>query len=389
MSHHHHPLPGPGGDAERYRATRRITLVGAVVNILLAVLKMVVGWIGHSQALIADGVHSLSDLATDAMVLVESKHASREADETHPYGHARIETAFTVGLGVVLILVALGILADAVDHLFHPTELSAPGVIALGAAAVSVLAKEVLYRYTLAIAQRLRSALLKANAWHHRSDAISSLVVIVGIAGTMAGLPYLDAIAAVVVAVMIIKIGWDLSWHSLRELVDTALDEDRVQVIRDTIEAIEEVQALHSLRTRRMGQDALVDVHILVDPEISVSEGHHISETVRLRVVESVEEVQDVLVHIDPEDDENSLPSINLPSRAELSRRLWPAWEGIAAARDIDKMLLHYLDGEVVVELFLPLAVIAGPEQAQAIAASLARPAEQLEEVREVRVCFH
>ncbi len=386
--HHYHFVPGEAGDAARFQAAKRVTIVGAVVNALLSLAKVVVGYIGQSQALIADGVHSLSDLVTDAMVLFAAKHSSREADESHPYGHARIETAVTVALGAVLILVGLGISVDAMQRLFHPEQLLAPGAVALVAAVISVLAKEGLYRYTLVVARRIRSNLLRANAWHHRTDAASSVVVIFGVVATMAGLPYFDAIAAIGVALMIAKVGWDLAWHSVRELVDTGLEADRIEAIERVIVNVDGVRAMHMLRTRRMGQDALVDVHILVDPRLSVSEGHHISETVRTRVIQEIDEVQDVLVHIDPEDDETAAPSIDLPSRQQILAALRPHWEKIISTDQIRQVMLHYLDGKVAVELILPMSAVGDHAEADAIVRGLARSAEAMEEVSGVRVYF-
>lgn len=388
-STHYHPAVAKPGDRTRYRETRKVTLVGAVVNIVLAVAKIVFGLIGQSQSLIADGVHSLSDLLSDALVLVASKHGSKDADEDHPYGHARIETAVTVGLGVLLLLVAAGLTWDAVNRLFDPARLLHPGWLALSVAAVSVLSKEVLYHYTLRVAKRVRSNLLRANAWHHRSDAISSVVVIVGIAGSMSGLEYLDAIAAAGVAFMIAKIGWELSWHSIKELIDTGLDPERVDAIRDTILAVDGVRALHMLRTRRMGPDALVDVHILVDPKLSVSEGHHISETVRARLVRTIDEVTDVMVHIDPEDDEKAPPSLKLPLRNDLLDALHAHWAHIDAARQIDKVTMHFLDGRVEVVLLLPLSALEGGVDRQELERAFAEVAAQVEPVSGITLHFH
>lgn len=384
---HYHVIPEQPDSEARLAATQRVTMVGAVVNLLLAAAKIVAGIVGHSQALVADGIHSLSDLATDAMVLVAAKHGAREADEDHPYGHARIETAMTVALGVVLMLVAAGISWDAVTRLFHPETLLIPGVIALAAAIASVLFKEGLYHYTLGVAKRIRSNLLKANAWHHRSDALSSIVVIIGVAGAMAGLTYLDAVAAVLVAVMVAKIGWDLSWHSLRELVDTGLDAETVEAIRAELRGVDGVHSVHELRTRRMGAEALVDVHVLVDPHLSVSEGHHISETARSRLINRFDEVQDVLVHIDPEDDEHARPSIGLPSRQEVLAVLEPEWLNALDGIRVDKVTLHYLDGQVWVEAYLPFTALAG-RSPETVADALARSAAAHPDVAAVRTYY-
>ncbi|MFQ6021921.1 MAG: cation diffusion facilitator family transporter [Acidiferrobacterales bacterium] len=342
----------------RYREIHRVTVVGAIVDLALGIAKIAFGIVAHSQALIADGLHSLSDLATDVVVIYAAKHGSRAADEEHPYGHKRIETMATVGLGVALIATATGVCWDAARRLFNPELLLTPGVWALVIAVLSILAKEGIYHYTMHAARKYRSGLLRANAWHSRSDALSSIIVVVGIVGTMAGLWYLDAIAAIGVALMIAKIGWDFSWQSARELVDTGLARERVNAIRHTITAVDGVEALHMLRSRRMGDDALVDVHIQVDPRLSVSEGHQISETVRTRLIDEIEEVSDVMVHIDPEDDETATPTGVLPLREVVQKRLAQQFRNIEAATRIEKITLHYLAGKIHVELLLPLDVL-------------------------------
>ncbi|MBT8117843.1 MAG: cation diffusion facilitator family transporter, partial [Gammaproteobacteria bacterium] len=287
MGHTH--LPDPHDS--RYEQVRTVTLVGAAVDLLLGVAKILIGMVAGSQALIADGVHSLSDLATDFLVLFAAKHAHREADEEHPYGHGRIETVATVVLGVALIIVAIGITIDAVRRLMSPDLLLDPGMAALLVALLSVAAKEIIYRYTARVAKRLRSKMLLANAWHSRTDAISSIVVVIGVGGAMAGYPYLDAVAAIAVALMIAKIGWDLLWESLRELIDTALEPEQVEEIRKSILKVDGVRDCHMLRTRVSGSHSLVDVHIIVDPLLSVSEGHQIGERVRLRLLDDLEHV--------------------------------------------------------------------------------------------------
>jgi cation diffusion facilitator family transporter len=371
----------------RYRQVRNVTLAGSVIDLLLGVGKIVVGYGAHSQALVADGIHSLSDLATDFLVIFASKHAHRKADATHPYGHGRIETLTTIALGITLLAVAIGIAWDAGRRLFEPELLLKPGPMALVAAAVSILAKEAIYHYTMHAARRLRSGMLRANAWHSRSDAISSIVVLVGVAGTMAGLPYLDAIAAIGVALMIAKIAWDLSWKSARELIDTALDAEDVAAIRSKIVSVHGVRELHMLRTRRSGSDALVDVHLLVDPTLSVSEGHQIGEKVRQTLIDDIEDVADVTVHIDPEDDETSSPCDKLPLRDEILGRLEERWasEGVQDIRDVT---LHYLDGKIHVDVVLPLAIAPSPEEGRRIADRLKRIASGLKEVGEVRVYY-
>lgn len=344
----------------RYRVSRRVTLIGSALDLSLGIMKIAGGVIGHSQALVADGVHSLSDLATDVLVIIAAKHANVGADAGHPYGHARIETAATVGLGILLIGIGIGIAVDALHKLMTPDSLEIPAVWGLAIALFSVVSKEWIYRYTMKYARMLRSNLLRANAWHSRTDAFSSIVVIIGIGGAQLGFTYLDAVAALVVAAMIAKIGFDFGWSSLQELVDTGLEPEQLDDIRKTILSVGGVRDLHELRTRQMGGKALVDVHIILeDPTMSVSEGHHISENVRRRLIRRIDHVEDVMVHIDPEDDEAAVPSEHLDMRRSILARLGERWRALEAAGSIRRVTLHYLDGRVHVELELPLDLAA------------------------------
>ncbi|PCI23287.1 MAG: cation-efflux pump [Piscirickettsiaceae bacterium] len=368
-------------------AKKRITLIGGVVNLVLSVLKIGFGWLGQSHALIADGFHSLSDLLTDGLVYYASHHASQEADEDHPYGHARFETLATVILGAVLIAVAGAIVWDAISRFFNDQAL-AYGWLIITIAAISIISKEVMYRVTLRTAEETRSALLKANAWHHRSDAISSLVVLVGVGLQMAGYQYFDSIAALVVGLMVIKIGFDLVLDASKELVDTALDAEKVEQIKRVILNVDGVQALHFLRTRKMGEQALVDVHILVPPMISVSEGHLISETVRLSLLDEVEHIGEVMVHIDPEDDEVTSPSLALPIREHLLIKFDKAWQDVAEKDQVKHINLHYLDGKVVAELELPYSLASDIKQLKIIADSFEKATLTVPEVAQVKVLF-
>ena len=376
----------------RYKEIRKVTLIGSVIDLSLGVAKIIGGLIASSTALIADGIHSLSDLVTDIIVIYAAKHSHRDADAEHPYGHGRFETLATVILGIALVAVAVGIGIDAVDRLFHVERQLHPTLLAMYIAIISIISKEAIYHYSMVVARKYRSEMLKANAWHSRSDAISSVIVLVGVIGSMAGLEYLDAIAAVGVAVMIAKIGWNLAWQSLRELIDTGLDPERVDLIRTSILEVQGVKALHILRTRRMGGDALVDVHIQVNPNLSVSEGHHISEQVRQRVIADIDEVADVMVHIDPEDDETVAPSRHLPLRRDVLKRLKAAWsaiEGTSLIRDQD-ITLHYLAGKIRIDLVLPLSLLENEPLAtrDRIAAQFAAVAAQLDDVETISVYY-
>jgi len=376
--------------SQRYKDTVRVTLIGSVIDLLLGVLKIVFGFIAQSQALIADGVHSLSDLATDAAVIYAAKHSHREADEEHPYGHGRIETVATVVLGIALIAVAAGISYDALKRLFHPETLLIPGIWAIYIALLSVVSKEWIYHYTMRVARKYKSKMLRANAWHSRSDAISSVVVIIGVAGSMAGLAYLDAIAAIIVGLMIAKIGIDLAWESLKELIDTSVEAEQVEAIRKVILDVDGVNSLHILRTRMMGGDALVDVHIQVAPEISVSEGHFISETVRSRLIKNLDYVADVMVHIDPEDDEKYPLNTRLPLRKEMTARIKQTCAGIEETKAIEDIGLHYLEGKVQVDLFFPLSILhnAGPDEISALKDKFRSALSSLDEIASVDLYF-
>jgi len=371
----------------RYLEVRKVTVIGSVVDLVLGVAKLIAGWLAHSEALIADGIHSLSDLGTDIIVLYAAKHSHREADEDHPYGHGRIETLATVGLGIALIMVSFGIAYDAVRRMNMPELLLEPGVFALAIAFLSVVAKEAIYHYTMRAARKLRSNMLMANAWHSRSDAISSIVVVIGVGGAMLGYSYLDAVAAIAVSVMIAKIGFDLVRASTRELIDTALEPEVTEAIRKEIFSVDGVRALHMLRSRRSGGDALIDVHIQVDPRISVSEGHQIGDTVRRRLLERIDEVTDVTVHIDPEDDETESPCDQLPLRNKLIKRLQQQWADLEGVEPED-VTLHYLDGQLQIDLLLPLSILQKHPDAKALTLEIEKAARELPEVGSVRVSF-
>jgi len=376
---------------QRSREITKVTLIGSVVDLLLGVVKIFVGWVAQSQALIADGIHSFSDLATDFVVLYAAHHSSREADAEHPYGHGRFETVATVGLGVALIVVAAGISIDAVLRMFNPEKLLHPGYWAIVVAVISIISKEAIYHYSMTIAHKYKSQMLKANAWHSRSDSISSFIVLIGVIGTMAGLDYLDAVAAVGVGYMIAKIGWDLVWHSIKELVDTALEPERQELIRKSILSVDGVYALHILRTRRMGPEALVDVHIQVDPYLSVSEAHFVSERVRKKVISDVDEVYDVMVHIDPENDEKFPLNLNLPNRSQLLEILQKAWADIEESREIAHTTLHYLEGGIQVEVVLPLSLVMErtAEERAALRNRFAAVIDQVDGVDSINLLFH
>ena len=335
---------------ERFAAARKSTWISIWVNLVLTVLQLVVGFFGRSQALIADGLHSLSDLLADIMVLFANRHGNRHADANHPYGHARIETAATLILGVTLAVLGVLLLIAAGMRLQNPQNIQAVHPMTLWVALLTLISKEGLFRYLLAVAKRVRSQMLVANAWHARSDAASSLVVLVGIGGNLLGYTFLDLVAAAVVGVMIAHMGGKFALEALAELIDTGLSEEEVEMIRNTLLATPGVRGLHELRTRKMADNALVDAHIIVDPKISVSEGHYIAEIARQSVL-SHHHVLDVMVHIDPEDDLQAKPNAHLPNRdAALDHLAKKLGNQLPLPRHT---VLHYLDGKIDAELFV------------------------------------
>ncbi len=382
-SHHGHSheqnTEKPG--TVRYKETRNVTLVGMVVNIGLSLAQLIGGTFTHSQALIADGVHTLSDLASDVVVLIAAKLASKDADDDHPYGHGRFETIATVILGLALAGVAVGIAINAIGRIMNPERLLQPEPLALLFAALAIVSKEGLYQYTMVVANRLNSKMLKANAWHHRSDAISSLLVAIGVAGSVfLEIPWLDAAAAIVVAVMIFYMGAQLILDSTMELVDTALDPQQTAKIGQFISSIEGVDHMHLLRTRKMGNNVLADVHLQVNSYLSVSEGHYIAERVIHELRHEFPEMHDITVHIDPEDDETCSPSKNLPSRNQIMAELYPLLQKNQVDKDISNIVLHYIDGKIEIEI-----IVAQPQNDKSLAA-LNDACKQCKDVRSITV---
>jgi len=353
----------------RFAAARKSTWVSIFINLILTVLQVAGGFFARSQSLMADGLHSLADLLSDVLVLFANRHGNKHADADHPYGHARIETAASLILGASLAVLGVGLLVSAGMRLQHPENVQPVDIMALWVAIVALAAKEGMFRYMLAVAQRVRSQMLVANAWHARSDAASSLVVIVGIVGNLLGYTFLDLVAAGVVGVMIAWMGIQFARDAMLELVDTGLDQEEVRAIRNTLKAVPGVIGLHELRTRKMADNALVDAHIMVDPKVSVSEGHYIAEAARTAVLNG-HHVMDVMVHIDPEDDAKAKPNAHLPQRhlllAHLAERL-----GMQLPPST-RVVLHYLGGHVDAELLFdtPVDLVAMQRKCAAVTAN-------------------
>jgi cation diffusion facilitator family transporter len=267
--------------------------------LLLTVAQIIAGVLSKSQGLIADGIHSLSDLIADFVVLIANHHSQKDADIDHPYGHQRYETAASLVLGVLLLAVGAGMLWSAVSKLQNPETIATVHLFALWVAAGALTAKELLFRYMLAVAKRVKSSMLVANAWHARSDAASSLVVGVGIIGNLAGYTILDPIAALIVGLMVTKMGWGFSWDALHDLMDRAVDDAEVAAIRKTLAETPGVSGVHDVRTRKMGDMIVVDAHIEVNAALSVEQGHDIAVVARVRVMQH-HRVLNLMTHVDP-----------------------------------------------------------------------------------------
>ncbi len=285
-------------------AGQRITWVGAGANVFLIAAKIAACLLGHSQALVADAVHSVSDLFTDAIVLVGLKVGRKAPDADHHFGHGRIETQTSGIVGVSLLAVAGGLGYQAAvniyeGYVYHPTWLALLG------AAVSILVKEILYRYTVQVGRRIGSPVVVANAWHHRSDAFSSVAVLIGVGGAQLNPDWhiLDSVATVVVSLFVAKVGWGVLWTAMREMVDTAPDPEVVDQISKLARDVSGVWGLHDLKVRSVGGRFHVQVHVEVDGSLTVAEGHRIAKQVERRLRDGHPKVVAVIVHVDPSGD--------------------------------------------------------------------------------------
>lgn len=285
--------------AMKAQAASRSTWVSVAVNSTLSALQVAVGLISGSSGLIADGIHSLSDLVADFLVLFVSAHSKAEADERHPYGHQRFENAASLALGLLLAGVGIGMLWSAILKIEHHEAIPKVEITALYVAGAALIAKELLFRYMLAVAKRVKSSMLVANAWHARSDAASSLVVGCGIVGNLMGYPILDPVAALIVGLMILKMGWEFGWEALHDLMDQSGDDEEVEAIRTTILGTHGVRGCHNLRTRKMGDMLMVDVHIDIDAGITVEAGHAIVQSAE-EAVRARHCVLGMIAHADP-----------------------------------------------------------------------------------------
>ena len=348
------------------RAKGRATWAGFAINLPLALVKIVTGALAGSSALVADGVHSLADTASDVTVLWALGHSARGPDAEHPYGHGRFETLATLAVAAALLLTAAGIAWDAALRLMAPGAIAAPGALALVVAGVSIALKEGLYHYTVRVGRRTGSALIVANAWHHRSDALSSVVALIGIAAAMAGLAAADALAAAVIAAMLLRVAWAHGRPAVDELVDSQHDaQTRRELARRLLEC-PGVEGVRELRLRQHGAEAVADGSILVDPEITITEGHRIAEAARAHAIAALPALSQLVLHVEPAGHHDGYGATRAPLRDQIEGELRAHLARMPAITEIDAIRLGYFDAGIDVEIIARLADPAAQDRIEA-----------------------
>ncbi len=343
---------------KRHKQGAFVTLVGAFFNVLLAAIKCLAGWFGNSHALFADGIHSLSDLFADGIVFLASKFGNEKADEEHPYGHHRMETAATIAIALFLLTAAVGIIGTGGDHVLHPNHDTRIQPYVLGIAFLALVINEAIYWLTLRVAKKIHSDMLIAHAWHRRSDAIASLIVLLGIAGSMLGFYYLDGIAAILVGLFILRMAWGMGRKAFDELVDRGVSEAELTAITQAILKEEGVIGIHQLRTRLSGGKIIADVHLMVDPLVSVSEGHYIGEQVYALLRKQFPDLSDVTVHVDSENDEFVHTNLSLPGRKKILAMLDSMKSELPYFEEAHVKMIHYMGLNILVELIFPVDIL-------------------------------
>ena len=359
------------GLPQERRAASRVTVIGMLLDGVLGILKVIAGTLFHSQALLVDGIHSFTDVASDLVVLGVMRVSRQAPDQDHPYGHQRIETMGTMVLGSILIAVGAALAWDNTLRLLDGGAVNIPEWPVLVAAVISIASKEWIYRYTRRVGIAIRSDLIIANAWHSRTDALSSVVVLFSTIGAMLGYLWLDILAAVIISGIIIHIGWRFTRDSVKELVDTGLSPEDTEALKHIASKTDDVRNVHELRSRRMGHDILLDVHLVVSPEISVSEGHQIGMQVVKAMRNALDNILDINFHIDAENDEiHPQTSEQLPARAEIREVLHQHIENLPSN---NRLRLHYLRNRVHMELFMEIPESEALPDARQISEDLGR----------------
>lgn len=370
----------PPGTAKK--AAWRTSVAGALTNLLLVAIKGGGGWFSGSQALIADAIHSLADLLTDIISFVAVWLGRSEADDTHPYGHGKFETFGTLILSLFLLATALGLGWHLVSSFLAGKAAHNLGVVALVAAGFSVLLNEALFRYCLYEGKKTDSKPIIANAWHHRADGLSSVAVFAGIVLNLLGFAYGDYLAAAIVVLFLIKVAYSLGREAFDELVDAAMPETDQEAIGQTIADTDGVLDCHMLRGRRIGGDTVVDVHVDVNPLISVSEGHRIAEMVEYNIMEKHPKVTDVTVHIDPAEHQHEPPkAAAAPSRDEMEKVIKNIIEDICPKADVAGITLHFIDHKTHAEIVFN-AFPGGKKKRDALKEALLRDGTPFSKIR-------
>ena len=366
-------------DTDGLRDKRRAAWAGVFLNAPLAAVKILVGLMAQSQALVADGVHSLSDLASDGAVIWALGHSHRPPDAEHPFGHGRFETLATLAIAAMLALAAAGILIDAGLRLFEEPQ-PAPGVLALWVAGLSIAMKEGLYHYTKAVARRTGSAMMAANAWHHRSDAASSVVALAGIGAATLGWPLADAFGAAIIALMLARVAWDYGRPAVRELADTAPPADMARATLAALMATPGVRDAHDLRLRHMGGAVQADVHITLDPAMTLSEAHRLCEAARAQVQAAVPDMAEIIIHPEPDGHADGKAAHDAALRPELTGVVHACLDGIVPPEAIRHLRLDYRDDGVIAVVELAERPIDGAQSR--VAVRLRKSRGDLSEIR-------
>ena len=363
----------------------KVTLLGLAANLILALAKGFIGIIANSSALIADAGHSVSDLLSDGITLWAVRMSGIPKDKNHPYGHGKFETVGTFIISLLLLFTGIGV----AGHVFNRMDATVvPGTIALWMAGIAIIVKEALFHVTRMVGRRTGSRVLMANAWHHRSDAISSVAALLGIAGAQLGIPLMDPIAGMLVAGLIIKTGIDIGYESIRELTDETVEEDVISELGKIMSGIEGVDHYHEMRARRMGPHLLVDLHIQVDSMMSISAAHQVAERVRLEILEKLPAVNEVLVHVDAEDDffgdegsELLHDIVLMRPQSEIENDVKKMLAEIPEIQGITHIYCHYLNQKLTVQVNIILDEEMRIRDAQKIASAARLKIEQIKDI--------
>ncbi len=376
MAHdHHHHAP--------VKEALGVTWLGLVCNLLLAVGKGFVGLLTNSAALIADAGHSFSDLLSDGVTLWAVWVSRMPRDENHPYGHGRFETVGALFVAVLLGATGIGVAIHAFSHIDAPVV---PAPLALWAAGASIFVKEGLFWITRSVGKRQRSRVLMANAWHHRSDALSSVAAFAGIVAAQFGFPLMDPIAGFLVAGLILRMAVELGHDSLRELTDETVDEAMLERIRAQVSQVEGVEHFHEVRARPMGPNLLVDLHIEVDRLMTVSAAHQVAERVRWGILNEIPEVNEVLVHVDAEEDVEDEEAQLMRPQPEIEQDIRERLAELPEIKGVTHIYCHFLNQKLTVQVNLLLDPDLQIREAQQIARQARLRVEQISDVQDADI---